>query len=667
MARREFARAFQYLRFSTGRQRFGDSESRQIERFDEWCKRNDVYPDTSLNLLDLGVTGFGRRNIEVGRLGAFLEAIKSGRVKPGDYLVLENLDRLTRDDIEEAVALFLRIITAGVNIVTTHPQEVIYRKGMPQMQLMFAVMELSRGNAESQRKSDFSQRAAKQNRERIANGEKIGGRGPLWLRFDKKRCEWVFIPERVEIVRRIYKMTIEGAGRLVVAKTFNREGIKTFGKGKLWSDRDIVHILEARTVFGEHQPHQWVEGFKTRKTKLGEVTRWSKWRVPIGDPVPNYYPAAVSKGTYQQARKAITARQSRNGKRSRVAIGNLFGNGLMKDARNGEPIRHDVRNTQRNNGQGGDRILKNAAKVKTFADGAELPTFPVDAFETAMLKWLAELKASHILGNPDRHDIEHQIATLEAEIADVERYIADLKQKSRQSNRSDWLDMIDEKAGERDVLKEQLERLLAERHYSAADSLRDVQSIVEAMNAAEGEKLLELRAQVANAIRNLISSIWLVIYDGAGFWRYCFAEVKFRAGGIREVYIATFRGELAWSRTDLRPEEAIDFDKIDQSARTKTAKLIDNVFEEQAAFDTAYIKLKRKHRRSEAGREFIEAIAEARRGDRTLSKEDLAKFAEAVRKEHRDKWLRKLGPDEKAEAAKKIDLIDSKRRSRKAK
>jgi DNA invertase Pin-like site-specific DNA recombinase len=45
-------------------------------------------------------------------LGRFLAAVKSGAVTTGSFLIVESLDRLSREQILEAQALFLGIIRA---------------------------------------------------------------------------------------------------------------------------------------------------------------------------------------------------------------------------------------------------------------------------------------------------------------------------------------------------------------------------------------------------------------------------------------------------------------------------------------------------------------------------------------------------------------------------
>src|SRR5262245_63841388 len=93
-------RAYSYIRFSDRRQMGGDSLRRQVKLTEEYCKRKRLHLDNTLNLKDLGVSGFCGKNADTGTLAMFLEAIKLKRVPAGSVLILENLDRLSRNDID---------------------------------------------------------------------------------------------------------------------------------------------------------------------------------------------------------------------------------------------------------------------------------------------------------------------------------------------------------------------------------------------------------------------------------------------------------------------------------------------------------------------------------------------------------------------------------------
>ena len=111
-------KAYSYLRFSTPEQATGDSSRRQIEAAERWAAKNGMTLDTSLRMEDRGISAFRGKNARTGALGAFLAAVDDGVVPEGSYLLVENLDRVSRADPWDALPVFQQIINAGVIIVT---------------------------------------------------------------------------------------------------------------------------------------------------------------------------------------------------------------------------------------------------------------------------------------------------------------------------------------------------------------------------------------------------------------------------------------------------------------------------------------------------------------------------------------------------------------------
>jgi DNA invertase Pin-like site-specific DNA recombinase len=68
-------------------------------------------------------SGAHRSNFDRHALAAFLELVKAGRVPRGSYLIVESLDRLTREHIRPALTLLLNLIEAGVRVVQLLPVE----------------------------------------------------------------------------------------------------------------------------------------------------------------------------------------------------------------------------------------------------------------------------------------------------------------------------------------------------------------------------------------------------------------------------------------------------------------------------------------------------------------------------------------------------------------
>jgi DNA invertase Pin-like site-specific DNA recombinase len=95
-------RAYSYVRFSTPDQMKGDSLRRQTSAAEEYAERHGLILDTDLTFRDLGVSGFRGRNAEDGRLADFLAAVQTGTVHRGSYLLVENLDRISRQSARKA-------------------------------------------------------------------------------------------------------------------------------------------------------------------------------------------------------------------------------------------------------------------------------------------------------------------------------------------------------------------------------------------------------------------------------------------------------------------------------------------------------------------------------------------------------------------------------------
>src|SRR5262245_60527280 len=121
----ERAKAFSYIRFSTPEQSKGRSLERQIAAAKDYARNHDppLDLDESLTFQDLGVSAFRGRNIEEGALGAFLDAVKEGKVQKGSYLLVESLDRVSRQAARRAANTIGEIVDAGITVVDLSDNE----------------------------------------------------------------------------------------------------------------------------------------------------------------------------------------------------------------------------------------------------------------------------------------------------------------------------------------------------------------------------------------------------------------------------------------------------------------------------------------------------------------------------------------------------------------
>ena len=125
-------------------------------------------------------------------------------------------------------------------------------------------------------------------------------------------------------------------------------------------------------------------------------------RVKEGEPVANYFPAAVNEETWLLTQQALRSRVKRGGRPSNQAGDvNVF-QGLMQDARTG-----------------GRLICINKSGTRVFmpasvSNGQGGPTFPLSTFEDCILGELAELDPPDVFGRDAGDD---EVAMIQAHVA----------------------------------------------------------------------------------------------------------------------------------------------------------------------------------------------------------------------------------------------------------
>ena len=307
------ALAYSYIRMSRPEQMRGDSLRRQVEAADAWAKARGVMIDDSIR--DIGVSAFRGKNHTEGALGAFLKLVTDGVVKPGSYLLVESLDRLSREAVLDALPRFIDIINAGIVIVTLMDKQEYgkdrLRADWTPLILSLAVM--ARAHEESQTKAVRLREAWSAKRATAAE-KVVTSRVPEWLVVRDGRIHT--IPERVALVQRIFRETIDGDGRRTIVRRLNEEKVPAFRNGeKGWQPSYVAKLLSSRTVVGEFQ------AFCRNEAGV---------RHAEGDPVPGYYPSIVGEGDFLRAGQASRSRAAAPGPRGEH-VTNLF-SGLAKCA-----------------------------------------------------------------------------------------------------------------------------------------------------------------------------------------------------------------------------------------------------------------------------------------------------------------------------------------------
>lgn len=264
-------KAYSYARFSTGQQMTGRSLARQQEapEVQNFIRHHNL--EVVKQMVDAGVSGFSGRNFSNSKaLGQFVQQIRRGNIEKGSVLIVENLDRFSRDNITDCIARFTEIIKAGVSIGVVAMNIIIDLDQMNNNSMLWNYVsnEFQRARAESKRKSRFTNDIIQDKLNKAANGELVhfAAQSPSWIigiqnkagdkilkdTTDKSATDWILHEQRVETVKRIFSLYLSGESCNNIASIFNRESIPSLKNNKpgKWTQSNIKQILSNRNVIG---------------------------------------------------------------------------------------------------------------------------------------------------------------------------------------------------------------------------------------------------------------------------------------------------------------------------------------------------------------------------------------------------------------------------------
>jgi DNA invertase Pin-like site-specific DNA recombinase len=524
--------AVSFLRYSRPEQHKGHSTKRQTGGAEAWCEHKGIPLDRVLK--HEGSALRGKQRADTTALGKFLEDVWSGRVPRGSFLIIENLDRLSREDEMTALGLWMDILKLGIHIVTLQP-EVIYRHDKIDLpDIIRAIISLSTAHGESVKKSFRSRENWKEAYQRAREGQPmrprrkdgrvtkvITGRLPGWI--TEKDGVAALIPKRAEVVRRIFEMASAGYGMSVIARKLTAEQVPAFGRrvedeesggtkaapgerygSGEWKAAYIRQILTDRRVLGEHQPRD-ADG-----NKLGEA-------------IAEYYPAAVTPTEFNRARARIADRTNPPG-RIGDKVANLFG-GLMRNARD----QSTYYCAARSDAWGHQRVLLNRSAIEGKSQAF---TFPYPVFEAAILSQLREVEPEAV--TPPEADGGGR-GTAERAGVGPEPQGGTGAGAGQGGNVSILAEAARAVAAREEELVAALEAAGAEQVAPAADTLAEAKTLAGMLADVPEEELEDVRLRLRSALRRVVDSVYVLV-GSVGRVRVAAVEVYFRATGRSRNY-----------------------------------------------------------------------------------------------------------------------------------
>ncbi len=444
-----------------------------------------------------------------GALGVFLKLVEDGAIERGSVLLVEHLDRFTRQNPLAGMELLLKLVNAGIDLVTLmdrqrYNRELLTRDLGAQIKLQFTLFQ---SHEESAKKSVRLADVWTRKRARARDGKVISKQRPAWVDNETGKV----IDAKADVVRGVFKLALAGAGPCKIAKKLNQEGVAPIGLGKVWSNNLVRIMLTSRRALGEYQPCRVVDGR----------------RVPQGEPVTDYYPAVIDRVTFFAAQRILDKRKS-VGLAGRVSnnknlftrlLYNIWDGGRYhlkeyRDARTGKEYVH--------------RRMVPANKLKGI-DGLNL-VLDYDHFERSFFSFVREVDVPSLFAPKDQSAKGQELAERQADLLDLDGRLNAYKARAKKGKEVETiLDLIQETEAERKEIAKRVELLKSQLTTSEARLFEDLREILDDPAA---------RGKVAGAIRLLVDRIDLLpIPTRTGKYRVAhyilYAEILFNNGQTR--------------------------------------------------------------------------------------------------------------------------------------
>lgn len=469
--------AFSYIRFSSEKQKLGDSLRRQVAQAEAYAERQGLTIDHS-SYRDLGISAFKGRNASEGKLGTFLQAVEHGVISRDSTLLIEDFDRLSRDEIDNALILFLRIIQSGITLVTLKDEQVYTRERIrrDQASLIVSIMYMGRAHDESRMKSRRVSEAWDAKRQ---SGKPMTAIAPAWLQLSTDRASWLVLHEKVEVVRKIFKLALAGNGAPTIAKLLNADGTPTMKSASYWTFGTVAAILKNSSVTGTFTPKK-----------------------AIAAPLADYYPKIISETDFALAQEAMAKRRWLGG-RGGENVANLFA---------GLSFCHVCDGKMRVVGQQGRHVYLKCQSAYAGM-GCDEGRFPYRAAEKAILEHLAKQLSNRLARDDD--ETEDATIVLRHKRDDLNKRLRNLIDSLAEVGSQALRQRINELQLQIDKIERQISTSIPAKARVAAQE--EAVILLATLKWSAGDELsLELRKRLQLEARRML--------EGVYFW--CDAENK---------------------------------------------------------------------------------------------------------------------------------------------
>lgn len=397
--------AILYARYSSAEQAKGLSIERQLSEGRNFIESKGWRLEKEL--IDKGRSAFSGENRTVGSELHQFECDARNGIHAGKVLVVENIDRLSRQGAKIAAQFIWSLNEAGVSIATTHDDHLYAAdsKSADLMDIFSIIIKGQLSHEESFKKSERGKFTWQSRHEKIRNGDKATTaiKPPSWIKAEGGI--YVLDEYRAQILNEIYDLYLNGVGIFKITQMLNARSEpvwsvrKRDGEGG-WHVPYVHRLLKKRAVLGEYV------------TVEGETL------------AADYFPQAINAEKFNRVQAALALKPSTGGHAYKrmsnllsglVVCGECMGNAAYENKgtnsipyvkKNGEKVIYNRKHYERLRCDKARR--KHACSNKVLLD--------YKAVESSVLNNLGSLIS-------DQHNREEQDRTATTYLAELQRQI----------------------------------------------------------------------------------------------------------------------------------------------------------------------------------------------------------------------------------------------------
>lgn len=524
---------FSYGRFSFRTQKDGRSEPRQVRAAHRWAKRNKVRLDRELSMFDEALSAYWGDHVMKGALGRFVALCGTPRVPPGSVLIVENFDRLSRQEPDDAWELFRSILLKDVDIVVLSMGKTFTRASLNSFEDRIVVQAAQkRAHEESATKAERLKDVWAARRRKARKGRFRPTKLPAWVRKVKvdgrKRLE--LVPERVAVILEMVRLSELGEGGNAIAAALNarRDEWPCWLKCGHWENWSVNYVLRQPALWG---------GWQAQRRQPG-----GKRFVNVGEPIPDCYPPVIDRERHDRLVRALSARRQPTGRKANPERTTL--RGLVRDARTGRPLRLRATGVRPNG--------RLPLYLDRETDTGRSLVVDYHALESAVLRVVQQWTPDALSGNDPRPRAA-AVRELEAALREAQERREALEAALRSARAAAvpaLADAIDRVGDEEAALSA---RLAAESDEAGpvAQTLSDAQSVLASYLAMPAAERGRASASLNVRLRELLSGVYCYRHDLAPRKAAVYVQVRPRVGPPANLVIMVGRPPAGWAPLDV--------------------------------------------------------------------------------------------------------------------